>query len=64
MQCAAVIARSPCGLSTTAAVQKCPSFPSNSAPTAGVPSNATAVGGEGEGDGDGEGEGEALGEPA
>jgi hypothetical protein len=44
MQCAAVITRSPAGLSTTLAVQKCwPSWPAevvNSAPTAGVPANA------------------------
>src|SRR5256884_9403904 len=43
-QCAAVITRSPAGLSTTLAVQKCwPSWPAdvvNSAPTAGVPANA------------------------
>jgi hypothetical protein len=43
-QCAAVIARSPPGLSTTLAVQKCwPSLPAdavNNAPTAGVPANA------------------------
>ena len=46
MQCAAVITRSPAGLSTTLAVQKCwPSLPAavvNSAPTAGVPPNAWA----------------------
>src|ERR1035437_9831866 len=43
-QCAAVITRSPCGLSITLAVQKCCfSFPpdvANKAPTAGVPANA------------------------
>src|SRR5258705_12823827 len=43
-QCAAVITRSPAGLSTTLAVQKCrPSLPAavvNSAPTAGVPVKA------------------------
>ena len=43
-QCAAVITKSPAGLSTTLAVQKCwPSRPAdvvNSAPTAGVPANA------------------------
>ena len=43
-QCAAVIARSPSGLSTTVAVQKCwPSLPPdavNNAPTGGVPANA------------------------
>src|SRR6202035_391107 len=43
-QCAAVITKSPAGLSTTLAVQKCwPSWPAdvvNSAPTAGVPANA------------------------
>src|SRR5581483_4751584 len=42
-QCAAVITRSPAGLSTTLAVQKCrPSRPEelvNSAPTAGSPEN-------------------------
>ena len=45
-QCAAVMARSPAGLSITLAVQKCwPSFPPDavkSAPTAGVPANAWA----------------------
>src|SRR6516225_1204055 len=43
-QCAAVITRSPAGLSTTVAVQKCwfspPEEVVNSAPTGGVPPNA------------------------
>src|SRR5215469_17973245 len=43
-QCAAVTARSPCGLCTTVAVQKCvpscPEFSLNSAPTAATPANA------------------------
>src|SRR5579859_387320 len=48
-QCAAVMARSRCGLRTTLAVQKwLPSPPErlveNSAPTAGVPRNETPVG--------------------
>src|ERR1700759_4759761 len=47
-QCAAVRTRSPCGLDTTLAVQKCsPSRPAvsvNSAPTAGVPAKARAGG--------------------
>src|SRR5215469_16269741 len=42
-QCAAVTARSPCGLCTTVAVQKCapsrPEFSLNSAPTAAIPPN-------------------------
>src|SRR2546429_9920750 len=46
-QCAAVITRSPAGLSTTLAVQKCgPSRPEervNSAPTAGSPANGWPV---------------------
>src|ERR1700677_955631 len=47
MQCAAVIARSPCGLFTTLAVQKwLPSLPllmGKRAPTAGVPAKDTAL---------------------
>src|SRR5689334_17804769 len=47
-QCAAVRTRSPCGLDTTLAVQKCgPSRPAvsvNSAPTAGVPAKGRAAG--------------------
>src|SRR5215469_1581330 len=66
MQCAAVIARSPCRLRTTAAVQKCTSLPfftRSSAPIAAVPLKATAVGGDTEALGDGDGDGDAPGEP-
>src|SRR5215472_17574627 len=68
MQCAAVIARSACLLCTTAAVQKCRSWPFlivNRPPTARVPLNETAVGvADGDADGDGDGDGDPAGDGA